>query len=104
MTNKRPLLLEGCEQDSTSTARIPDRPSITMTDEQAVAVCFDKKRFARHVGISVRSLDRANAMGLLPQPDLVCGRSPRWSPDTVARWLRCKPRLPGRGKGVRHGK
>ena len=72
------------------------------TDEAALAVCFDKQGLARFLGLSVRSLDRANAMGLLPCPDLVCGRSPRWSPSTIERWLRTKPRLPGR-KGANHG-
>lgn len=68
------------------------------TDEAALAVCFDKQGLARFLGLSVRSLDRANAMGLLPCPDLVCGRSPRWSPSTIERWLRSRPVLPGRGK------
>lgn len=72
------------------------------TDEAALAVCFDKQGLARFLGLSVRSLDRANAMGLLPCPDLVCGRSPRWSPSTIEKWLRTKPRLPGR-KGVNRG-
>ena len=71
------------------------------TDEAAVAVCRDKQGFAKFLGLSVRSLDRANAMGLLPAPDLVVGRSPRWSPQTIERWLKTRPRLPGRGG--RHG-
>jgi predicted DNA-binding transcriptional regulator AlpA len=71
--------------------------SVDETDEAALAVCFDKQGLARFLGLSVRSLDRANAMGLLPCPDLVCGRSPRWSPSTIEKWLRTRPRLPGRG-------
>jgi hypothetical protein len=62
--------------------------------------CVDKRGLARFLGLSVRSLDRANALGLLPCPDLVVGRSPRWSPETVSKWLRTRPRLPGR-KGVK---
>ena len=61
--------------------------------------CLDKRGLARFLKVSIRSLDRANALGLLPCPDLVVGRSPRWSPDTISRWLRTRPRLPGR-KGV----
>jgi hypothetical protein len=76
----------------------PTQSTVQVTDEQAVAVCFDKKRLARFLGISVRSLDRANAMGLLPSPDLVVGPSPRWSPETISRWLRTRPKLPGRGR------
>jgi hypothetical protein len=69
-------------------------------DTPAPACCLDKRGLARFLGLSVRSLDRANALGLLPAPDLVVGRSPRWSPDTILRWLRTRPRLPGR-KGVK---
>jgi hypothetical protein len=63
--------------------------------------CYTKQTLARFLGLSVRSLDRANALGLLPRPDVVCGRSPRWSPSTVEKWLRTRPKLPGRGKGAR---
>jgi hypothetical protein len=63
--------------------------------------CFTKAALARFLGLSVRSLDRAAALGLTPVPDLIVGRSPRWSPDTVTKWLRTRPRLPGR-KGGRH--
>jgi hypothetical protein len=69
-------------------------------DTPLPTTCVDKRGLARFLGLSVRSLDRANALGLLPAPDLVVGRSPRWSPDTVSRWLRTRPRLPGR-KGVK---
>ena len=62
----------------------------------ARAVCYSKSDLARFLGISIRSVDRANAAGLLPAADLVVGRSPRWSPQTIERWLRSKPRLPGR--------
>src|SRR5271165_1011826 len=72
------------------------------TDGAAVAVCFDKKGFARFLGLSVRSLDRINAEGRLPAPDFVLGRSARWSPWTVRKWLQSRPRLPGR-KGADHG-
>jgi hypothetical protein len=60
--------------------------------------CLDKRGLARYLGLSVRSVDRANALGLLPAPDLVVRRSPRWSPETISRWLRTRPRLPGRGR------
>ncbi len=76
-----------------------DLASVTLTDEAATARCFTKKTLAEYLGLSVRSLDRANALGMLPCPDLVMGSSPRWSPGTVQRGLRTRPRLPGRGKG-----
>jgi hypothetical protein len=62
--------------------------------------CMNKRELARFLGLSIRSLDRASALGLLPCPDLVAGRSPRWSPETVSKWLRSRPRLPGR-KGAK---
>jgi hypothetical protein len=73
------------------------------TDASVPPCCLDKRGLARFLGLSIRSLDRANAFGLLPCPDLVVGRSPRWSPDTISKWLRTRPRLPGRksaDKGV----
>ena len=67
------------------------------------ARCYTKKSLAAHLAVSVRSLDRAAAEGLLPEPDLIAGRSPRWTPETIARWLANHPRLPGRRKGVARG-
>jgi predicted DNA-binding transcriptional regulator AlpA len=76
-------------------------PSPTGDDDtRALPSCMGKRGLARFLGLSVRSLDRASAMGLLPRPDLIVGRSPRWSPDTITKWLRTHPRLPGR-KGVK---
>jgi len=73
-----------------------DPPSDVMTDGPP-AKCMGKSELARYLGISVRTLDRATAERLTPPPDLVVGRSPRWSPETVTRWLKTRPRLPGRG-------
>ena len=70
---------------------------LSATDEAALAVCFDKNGLARFLQISIRSIDRARALGLLPAPDLTVSNRPRWSPSTIQRWLRTKPRLPGRG-------
>ena len=81
-----------------SAAGTDDRPSATESDEAAVATCYTKRTLARFLGVSVRTLARAAAVGLLPQPDLVVGNSPRWTPATVEKWLRTHPRLPGRGK------
>jgi hypothetical protein len=91
---KTPTLAAPCpDPEVTSTAD----PKVSLTDEDAVARLFDKRRLAHYLGLSIRSLDRAAAMGLLPAPDLVVGRSPRWSPETITRWLKTRPRLQGRG-------
>jgi hypothetical protein len=95
---------QGRRQSSHDTVRILEAPAgstepppVSMTDDQTVA-CFTTRTLCRHLGISLRSWTRA-ALGLTPAPDLVVGRSPRWSPCTVERWLRSKPRFPGRKGG-----
>jgi len=101
-----PKLWAGCGQATAEHSASPhanegsaDHASVALSDEAAVPCCFTKRTLAQYLGLSVRSLDRAAALGLLPCPDLVVGRSPRWSPETIERWLRTRPRLPGRGKG-----
>ncbi len=81
----------------------PLNANISPADEHKGDRCFTKRSLSAFLGISTRSWDRAVAMGLTPPPDLLCGSSPRWSPATIEKWLRSRPRLPGRGKGVRHG-
>ncbi len=84
------------------------RPSLELMTPSAVPApvqptqetpdhCLDKRGLGRFLGISIRSLDRANAAGLLPAPDMHLGRSPRWSQKTIERWLKARPKLPGRG-------
>jgi len=76
-----------------SAASAPVQPTQDAPDR-----CLGKSELARYLGLSVRTLDRANAMGLLPRPDLTVGRSPRWAPETIRKWLRARPKLPGRGR------
>ncbi len=64
---------------------------------QTEPVFFTKKTLCRLIQISERSWSRAAAAGLTPPPDLVVGREARWSPDTIKKWLRTHPKLPGRG-------
>ena len=73
------------------------------TDEAALTCFYTKRTLCKWLQISTRTWDRAAAAGLTPVPDLICGSSPRWSPQTIEKWLRSKPRLPGRGKGVARG-
>jgi hypothetical protein len=73
----------------------PPNP-VSLTDECAVAACYDKPSLCRYLRISTRTWDRLAAAGLTPAPDLVISRSARWSPETIARWLKSKPRLRGR--------
>jgi hypothetical protein len=80
-----------------------DPGSVSLTDLPLPEVCFTKKSICEWLQISTRTWDRLAAAGLTPPPDLVVGKSARWSPLTVAKWLRSKPRLPGRKGGGRVG-
>jgi predicted DNA-binding transcriptional regulator AlpA len=80
------------EPAAPSTAPAPVQPT-----QEALDHCLDKRGLGRFLGVSVRTLDRAIAAGLLPRPDLLIGRSPRWAPETINRWLKARPKLPGRG-------
>jgi predicted DNA-binding transcriptional regulator AlpA len=62
-----------------------------------------KSSLARQCGCSLRTLDRARALGQVPPPDWLVGRSPRWGQATITTWLATRPRIGGRGKVVRHG-
>jgi hypothetical protein len=83
-------------------SRDPSNGSASPSRDQMSLACFDKAGLAEFLSLSYRSLDRCAAAGLLPTPDLTIGRSPRWTYETILKWLRTKPRLPGRGrKGAR---
>jgi hypothetical protein len=94
-----------CGQTHDSPAVIPhpsagsvEAASVGQTDEAPVARCLTKRALCQWLGVSTRTWDRATAERLTPAPDLIVGRSPRWSPATIERWLRTHPRLPGRGR------
>jgi len=90
------------DQASSLDALSPSSEAIPVhtTDEAALTCFYTKRTLCEWLQISTRSWDRAAAAGLTPAPDLVCGSSPRWSPSTVTRWLKSRPRLPGR-KGAK---
>ena len=76
-----------------------EQPSSANHAEHAPARYFahNRAQFSRRVGISIRSFTRAEAAGVIPAPDLMVGRSPRWSEQTIRAFLASRPRLPGRG-------
>lgn len=78
-------------RDTRSDNTIP----VTMTESS----CFTRRGLAGFLAISTRTLDRMAGQGLLPRPDLIVGSSPRWTPQTVARWLKSRPRIPRRKGG-----
>jgi hypothetical protein len=71
---------------------------VKASEEPTPPKCFTKKSLASYLERSVQSLTRDAARGYLPPPDFICGRSPRWTPETIAKWLKARPRLPGRGR------
>ena len=83
------------------TARTFHWPAPVQPTQDAPARCLDKSGLAQFLGLSVRSLDRANARDSCLTRS---GRGPvaEMGPDPVKRWLRARPKLPGRGGG--HGR
>jgi predicted DNA-binding transcriptional regulator AlpA len=42
---------------------------------------------AAALGVSRRAIERERSAGRFPRPDLVIGRMPLWTPQTIRRWL-----------------
>ena len=51
------------------------------------------------IQIAAKVTQRAIASGALPEPDAWFGRSPRWLRLSIERWLKTRPKLPGRKGG-----
>jgi hypothetical protein len=75
----------------------PAPSTVQVTDD--ASKCFDKASLARYLRLSVRTLDRLAAQGLLPAADLTISGSKRWLQATISRWLLGKPKLSGRKGG-----
>jgi hypothetical protein len=50
-------------------------------------VTLKRADISRVLGINVATVDRWLRTGKVPAPDLFAGRSPRWFPATIAKWL-----------------
>ena len=57
--------------------------------------CYSKRQLAAYLGLSERTLSRLAARGDLPPADLTIGKSQRWTRETVAKWLKSRPKLRG---------
>jgi|SRR5208337_515313 len=77
----------------------PPIPAGPCSDATTDPVFYTRKTLCRLIQVSERTWSRAAAQGLTPQPDILIGREARWSPSTIQRWLRSKPRFPGRRGG-----
>ena len=71
------------------------RAGASSTNSRGPGPLSRQGRAGRFLGISVRSLDRAAAAGLLPRPDLTIGRSPRWAPETIQKLLKSPAEVAG---------
>jgi hypothetical protein len=60
--------------------------------------CFTQKTLAEFLAVSLRTIFRLQAQGLLPDPDIQINRSPRWHTTTIMKWLRSRPRIQMRRK------
>jgi hypothetical protein len=78
----------------------PDRPADSAraaTSDARLPLGLPKKDVCRWLSISTKTWDRSAAQGLTPAPDYHVGKSPRWLATTIERWLKTRPKLPGRG-------
>lgn len=46
-----------------------------------------RNEFAKFLGVHVKTLDRLGRGGLVPKPDVLLGKSPRWRLDTIERFI-----------------
>jgi hypothetical protein len=101
--NARSIIHMGYECGNDRTANPPspdsahtsaDSSTVQMTDD--APPCFEKAGLARFLSLSVRTLDRLSAQGMLPPADLTISGSKRWLRSTISRWLLSKPKLSGR--------
>jgi hypothetical protein len=67
----------------------PPAPAVTRAPlSAALEPLLSRADLADVLRTSLRSLDRLAAAGKLPPPDLYIGiRQPRWTADTVRRWI-----------------
>ncbi len=71
----RPCETEATPPPPATRAAVLVQPLLTREDLCAVLRC------------GTATLDRLRAAGRLPRPDLRIGRSPRWRPETIRRWI-----------------
>jgi hypothetical protein len=46
-----------------------------------------RSEIAQALGVKIRVLQREQAAGRFPRPDLHVGRVPLWTPETIRRWV-----------------
>ncbi len=44
-------------------------------------------KVAAALGVSRRTIERERSAGRFPKPDLMIGKAPLWSPETLTRWV-----------------
>ncbi len=72
-------------------------PALRLAEPKAAIQPFLMKTdLAQILAVSARSIDRLWESGQLPPPSFMLGRSPRWAPAVIERWLASNPQLSGR--------
>jgi predicted DNA-binding transcriptional regulator AlpA len=65
--------------------RVPsDLPTLAQAEP---ALLWRLDTVAKSLGIGRRTLERMRTAGQFPPPDVMIGRSPRWRPETIRRWV-----------------
>jgi hypothetical protein len=61
------------------------RPEVSPASALEPLLNFDD--ITTFLSCGLRTVERWKAAGKLPKPDLMIGRSPRWKPETIRRWV-----------------
>jgi predicted DNA-binding transcriptional regulator AlpA len=61
-----------------------DLPTLAQAEH---ALLWRLATVAKSLGIGRRTLERMRAAEQFPPPDVMFGRSPRWRPETIRRWV-----------------
>ncbi len=62
----------------TAAKTAPETPLEPMLSLDGLATLMNASR---------RTMERLRTAGKLPKPDLAIGKMPRWSPETIRRWI-----------------
>jgi predicted DNA-binding transcriptional regulator AlpA len=83
---QRPRL--GTEAAAVSCAVLPNSTAVA-PPHQALSIesLLGIAELARVLNCSRRLVERMRSAGRLPRPTMMCGKCPRWSSETIRRWI-----------------
>ncbi len=65
----------------------PATPPTTAACTPPGRLAYRLGELAQALSISRRTLERERSAGRFPSPDLVIGKAPLWTPETIRRWI-----------------